>query len=79
MDREFYVIKVWSLPTRLLHWILVCAFAVAFYTTTSELKRDMQVMWLEGHYLTQIPARYSSIIILLTFLGVHDEFSYRNI
>ena len=67
MDKEFYRIKVWSLPTRLLHWILVCAFAVAFYTATSELKRDMQVKWLEGHYLPQIPARHSSIIILLKF------------
>ena len=46
MDKAFYMIKVWSLPTRLLHWILVCAFVVAFYTATSELKRDMEVMWL---------------------------------
>ena len=37
------MIKVWSLPTRLLHWVLVCAFVVAFYTATSELKRDIHV------------------------------------
>lgn len=37
------MIKVWSLPTRLLHWILVGAFSVAFYTATSEMKRDIHV------------------------------------
>jgi cytochrome b len=37
------MIKVWSLPTRLLHWILVCAFCVAFYTATSELSRNIHV------------------------------------
>ncbi len=37
------MIKIWSLPTRLLHWILVCSFAIAYYTATSELKRDIHV------------------------------------
>jgi len=37
------LIKVWSLPTRLLHWTLVCSFAIAFYTATSELMRNVHV------------------------------------
>ena len=37
------MIKVWSIPTRLLHWILVASFCVAYYTATSELKRDIHV------------------------------------
>lgn len=37
------MIKVWSIPTRMLHWILVGAFCIAFYTATSELKRDIHV------------------------------------
>ncbi len=37
------MIKVWSLPTRLMHWTLVAAFAVAFYTRDSEMMRDIHV------------------------------------
>lgn len=37
------MIKVWSLPTRLLHWTLVCSFAIAFYTATHELMRNVHV------------------------------------
>lgn len=33
------MIKVWSLPTRLLHWGLVISFVIAFYTRHSELMR----------------------------------------
>ena len=54
------MIKVWSLPTRLLHWVLVCAFVVAFYTATSELKRDIHV---DAGYVAGI------VIILRWFYG----------
>jgi len=37
------MIKVWSLPTRIMHWTLVCAFVVALYTRNSELMRDIHV------------------------------------
>jgi cytochrome b len=37
------MIKVWSLSTRVLHWVLVSAFCVAFYTRNSELMRDIHV------------------------------------
>lgn len=37
------MIKVWSLPTRLLHWTLVCSFTIAFYTATHELMRNIHV------------------------------------
>lgn len=37
------MIKVWSLPTRLLHWTLVCSFATAFYTASHELMRNIHV------------------------------------
>lgn len=37
------MIKVWSLPARLIHWTLVFAFAAAFYTRDSELMRDIHV------------------------------------
>lgn len=37
------MIKVWSLPTRLLHWTLVCSFAIAFYTASHELMRNIHV------------------------------------
>lgn len=37
------MIKVWSLPTRLMHWTLVGAFAVAFYTRDSEMMRDIHM------------------------------------
>jgi cytochrome b len=40
---ELNLIKVWSLPTRLLHWVLACSFAVAFYTATSEMMRNIHV------------------------------------
>ena len=43
MDEEFYMIKVWSLTIRLLHWILVFSFAVGFYTAISQLKHDIHV------------------------------------
>lgn len=37
------MIKVWTLPTRIMHWTLVCAFVVALYTRNSELMRDIHV------------------------------------
>jgi len=37
------MIKVWSLTTRLMHWILVSAFILAMYTRNSELMRDIHV------------------------------------
>lgn len=37
------MIKVWSLPTRLMHWTLVGAFIVAFYTRDSEMMRDIHM------------------------------------
>lgn len=37
------MIKVWSLLTRLMHWTLVGAFVVAFYTRHSEMMRDIHV------------------------------------
>ncbi len=37
------MIKVWSLPARLMHWTLVFSFAFAFYTRNSELMRDIHV------------------------------------
>jgi cytochrome b len=37
------MIKVWSVLTRLMHWTLVSAFIVAFYTRDSELMRDIHV------------------------------------
>lgn len=37
------MIKVWSLPTRLLHWTLVCSFVIAFYTASHELMRNIHV------------------------------------
>jgi cytochrome b len=40
---ELSLIKVWSLPTRIMHWTLVSSFAVAFYTATSEMNRDVHV------------------------------------
>ena len=37
------MIKVWSLTTRIMHWLLVTAFFVAMYTRDSELMRDIHV------------------------------------
>ncbi len=37
------MIKVWSLPTRLLHWTLVSSFVVAFYTAPHEMMRNIHV------------------------------------
>ena len=37
------MIKVWSVPIRVIHWILVAAFAAAFYTRYSELMRDIHI------------------------------------
>lgn len=37
------MIKVWSLPTRILHWTLVCSFAIALYTASSEMMRNVHV------------------------------------
>lgn len=54
------MIKVWSLPTRLLHWTLVCAFSVAFYTATSELMRNVHV---DAGYVA------GAVIILRWFYG----------
>lgn len=35
-------VKVWDLPTRLFHWLLVACFATAFYTSQSE--------WMLGYH-----------------------------
>lgn len=37
------MIKVWSLPTRLMHWTLAGAFLLAFYTRNSEMMRDIHM------------------------------------
>ncbi len=37
------MIKVWSIPIRLMHWVLVVAFVAAFYTRNSELMRDIHI------------------------------------
>ncbi|OIQ84747.1 hypothetical protein GALL_334250 [mine drainage metagenome] len=37
------MIKVWSIPIRLMHWILVAGFTAAFYTRGSELMRDIHI------------------------------------
>ena len=37
-------IKVWDLPTRFFHWLLVFSFAGAFLTAESERNRDLHVL-----------------------------------
>lgn len=37
------MIKVWSIHTRLMHWMLVISFGFAFYTRNSEMMRDIHV------------------------------------
>jgi cytochrome b len=37
------MIKVWSIQTRLMHWLLVVSFGFAFYTRNSEMMRDIHV------------------------------------
>lgn len=37
------MIKVWSIPTRLMHWILASAFVVAFFTHGSEALREVHM------------------------------------
>jgi cytochrome b len=37
------MIKVWSIPTRLMHWTLTSAFIVAFFTHSSEALREVHV------------------------------------
>jgi len=38
-------IRVWDLPTRLFHWLLVVSFAGAFVTGDSERFRDLHVLF----------------------------------
>ena len=39
-----FSIKVWDLPTRFFHWLLVLSFAGAFLTAESERNRDLHVL-----------------------------------
>ncbi len=62
------MIKVWSLPIRIMHWTLVSAFIVAFYTRDSEMMRDIHVdagyvagavialRWLYGFFMHDFAA-----------------------
>lgn len=56
------MIKVWSIPTRLMHWLLVSSFGVAFYTRNSEMMRDIHV---DAGY---IAAAVIAVRLLLGFL-----------
>jgi cytochrome b len=38
-------IRVWDLPTRLVHWLLVVSFAGAFLTADSERQRDLHILF----------------------------------
>jgi len=40
-----FSIKVWDLPTRFFHWLLVLSFAGAFLTAESERNRDLHVLF----------------------------------
>lgn len=64
------MIKVWSIPTRLMHWLLVGAFGFAFYTRNSEMMRDIHV---EAGYIV---AAVIFTRILLGFL-VRDFSAFR--
>ena len=38
-------IRVWDLPTRFFHWLLVLSFAGAFFSADSERNRDLHVLF----------------------------------
>jgi cytochrome b len=40
-----FSIKVWDLPTRFFHWLLVLSFAGAFLSAESERNRDLHVLF----------------------------------
>ena len=41
---EKTMIRVWDLPVRIFHWLLVLSFAGAFVTAESERLRDVHVV-----------------------------------
>jgi cytochrome b len=44
MQAKDTLVRVWDLPTRLFHWLLVGSFATAFITSESEKLRDIHVV-----------------------------------
>ncbi|OHC64381.1 MAG: hypothetical protein A3H93_04915 [Rhodocyclales bacterium RIFCSPLOWO2_02_FULL_63_24] len=44
MDTHNIRLRVWDLPTRLFHWLLVASFITAFVTSESEKLRDIHVV-----------------------------------
>lgn len=44
MNVKANLIRVWDIPTRLFHWLLVASFATAFITSESEKLRDIHVL-----------------------------------